>query len=328
VAHHQSRHIGTGHRLAGIASVGAVAVPVNANVVWRHWRQLPDRSAIGRWRLQSTDGAQRGPTGPARYAAYRPHRHPSTNPTSSGGALGHLGTPNQERGVFKTTDGGRTWQKQLFVNETSGAVDLAIDYRIPTCCMPPCTMPSGFPEIMEASGGGISRPPTAGQMGEGGERLRKHTGRIGIDLPQESRLIYAVIDNSSASAQRSSAILLRGQLRIGGEVYRTRCRHTWHAPVRSEDVSASWLLVNQLRVDPTIPSESSSPLEHDSIDDGGKTWAGSAVAPPGGYLSFHLGDFRSFGSTEDSDRMIATSDGASVSYDGAARPTTSPTSSL
>ena len=42
-------------------------------------------------------------------------------------AQGHLWGPNAERGVFKTTDGGRTWKKVLFVDENTGANDLVID---------------------------------------------------------------------------------------------------------------------------------------------------------------------------------------------------------
>ncbi len=42
-------------------------------------------------------------------------------------ALGHLYTPNRERGVFMTSDGGKTWRQTLFVNETTGAIDLTRD---------------------------------------------------------------------------------------------------------------------------------------------------------------------------------------------------------
>ena len=42
-------------------------------------------------------------------------------------ALGHAWGPNAERGVFKTTDGGKTWQKVLFVNDKTGATDLAME---------------------------------------------------------------------------------------------------------------------------------------------------------------------------------------------------------
>jgi photosystem II stability/assembly factor-like uncharacterized protein len=41
-------------------------------------------------------------------------------------AVGHAWTPNPDRGVFRTTDGGKTWQKVLFVNDTTGAADLVM----------------------------------------------------------------------------------------------------------------------------------------------------------------------------------------------------------
>ena len=41
--------------------------------------------------------------------------------------LGHLWGPNKERGVFKTTDGGKTWNNVLFINEDTGVIDLAMD---------------------------------------------------------------------------------------------------------------------------------------------------------------------------------------------------------
>ncbi|NQY05692.1 MAG: glycosyl hydrolase [Flavobacteriaceae bacterium] len=41
------------------------------------------------------------------------------------GVVGHLYSPNQERGVYKTTDGGKTWKRTLFVNDATGIIDLA-----------------------------------------------------------------------------------------------------------------------------------------------------------------------------------------------------------
>jgi len=42
------------------------------------------------------------------------------------GVIGHLYTPNAERGVFKTTDGGKTWDKTLFINENTGVIDISV----------------------------------------------------------------------------------------------------------------------------------------------------------------------------------------------------------
>ena len=38
-------------------------------------------------------------------------------------ALGHAYGPQPERGIYRTTDGGKTWEKVLFVNDSTGAVD-------------------------------------------------------------------------------------------------------------------------------------------------------------------------------------------------------------
>ena len=46
-------------------------------------------------------------------------------------ALGHAFGPNSERGVFKSTDGGATWRKVLFVSDKAGAVDLSLDETNP-----------------------------------------------------------------------------------------------------------------------------------------------------------------------------------------------------
>jgi photosystem II stability/assembly factor-like uncharacterized protein len=42
------------------------------------------------------------------------------------GVIGHLYTPNEERGIFKTTDGGETWNKTLFINENTGIIDVSV----------------------------------------------------------------------------------------------------------------------------------------------------------------------------------------------------------
>ncbi|MDE2023834.1 MAG: glycosyl hydrolase [Gammaproteobacteria bacterium] len=46
-------------------------------------------------------------------------------------ALGHVWAPNSERGVYKSTDGGKTWKKILYVNDQTGAIDLVMDPRDP-----------------------------------------------------------------------------------------------------------------------------------------------------------------------------------------------------
>src|SRR5712692_2970285 len=45
--------------------------------------------------------------------------------------VGHLWGPNRERGVYKTTDGGKTWTNVLFINEDTGVIDVAMDPQSP-----------------------------------------------------------------------------------------------------------------------------------------------------------------------------------------------------
>ncbi len=53
--------------------------------------------------------------------------HPKNNKIVYVAAIGHLFGPNKERGIFKTTDGGQTWKKILYVNEDVGAADIVMD---------------------------------------------------------------------------------------------------------------------------------------------------------------------------------------------------------
>ena len=53
--------------------------------------------------------------------------------------FGKYGAPSEERGVFKSTDGGKTWQRKLFRDNKTGAVDVAIDPQEPERrCSPRC----------------------------------------------------------------------------------------------------------------------------------------------------------------------------------------------
>ena len=46
-------------------------------------------------------------------------------------SMGHVFKPNAERGIFKTTNGGATWNKVLFVDDNTGGVDLVMDSHNP-----------------------------------------------------------------------------------------------------------------------------------------------------------------------------------------------------
>jgi photosystem II stability/assembly factor-like uncharacterized protein len=322
---------------AGIASVGAVAVaPSDANVVWVGTgdNSLTRSAYWGDGVYKSTDGGTTWANMGLRDTQHiaRIVVHPANPEIVWVAALGHLGTPSQERGVFRTSDGGRTWQKQLFVNDTTGAVDLLIDPRSPNVLYAAMYDAIRLPwKIMEARpGGGIFKTT------DGGAKWEKvtsglpqgNTGRIGIDICRKNPdVIYAVIDNFNlrpgAAQQRDTSFAAPASY-IGGEVYRTSdAGRSWQR-VSAEGVDVSrkaGYSFNQLRVDPNNPDRvfitGSNMIQS---NDGGKTWAG--LNPGGGRggipFSSTFGDFRSLWiDPEDSDHMVATSDGGvSVSYDG------------
>ena len=117
-------------------SIGAIAVqPDNPDVVYVGTGEGAVRNSIsfGDGIYKTTDGGRTwknlGLTDSERFG--RIVIHPSNPQVVLAAALGHAFGPNQERGVFRSTDGGATWQRTLFVNESTGASDVAIDPQDP-----------------------------------------------------------------------------------------------------------------------------------------------------------------------------------------------------
>src|SRR5437899_3151333 len=115
-----------------IASVGAIAVaPSDPNVIYVGAGEADWREDLtygdGMWR--STDGGATwqhlGLEDTRHIAVVRVHpRNPDLVYVA---AMGHAFGPNPTRGVFRSADGGATWQKVLFVDDSTGAIDLALD---------------------------------------------------------------------------------------------------------------------------------------------------------------------------------------------------------
>src|SRR5450755_629401 len=117
-------------------------------------------------------------------------------------ALGHGYGPNAERGVFKTTDGGATWQKVLYKDANTGAIDLAFDphdaktifaalwqtRRPPWSVYPPSSGP-GSGLFVSHDAGATWQPVRGHGFPESG------VGRIGIAVaPSDSQRVYAIVD--------------------------------------------------------------------------------------------------------------------------------------
>lgn len=118
-------------------------------------------------------------------------------------ALGHLYSPNAERGVFKTEDGGKTWKKVLFINEDTGAIDLTPDPKNPNTLYAAMWYRTrrawNFVESGETSG--IYKSVDGGKTWalltkEGaGFPTGKGVGRIGLATSADGKWIYALLDN-------------------------------------------------------------------------------------------------------------------------------------
>lgn len=135
--------------------------------------------------------------------------HPSDPNTAWVAVLGHLYSPNRERGVYKTTDGGTTWKQTLYVDENTGAVDLDINpvnpKEIYAAMWYRTRRAWKFEESGKTSGiykstdGGDTWQPVSGP-GSGfmtGDRI----GRIGLAVfPGNPNIVWAVVDNNTPKA--------------------------------------------------------------------------------------------------------------------------------
>jgi photosystem II stability/assembly factor-like uncharacterized protein len=303
-----------------IASVGALAVaPSNPDVVWLgSGDNSVTRSAYpGSGVYRSTDA---GKTWQHLGLADTQHVarivvHPTNPDIAWVAAIGHLFSSNSERGVYKTTDGGRSWNKVLYTGDTTGAIDLIADPRDPNVLYAALYQALRHPWRLD-DGGLQSGIYKTSDGGANWKRLTSGlpdgpTGRTGLDLCRSHPdTVYALVDNSTAKR---------------GEVYRSDdAGATWRRmSAGADDVSRkAGYSFNQLRVDPNNADRvfiSGSNMI--ASRDGGKTWAGLGRGPGGGgEVPFRraFGDFRDFWiDPTDSDHMIASSDGGVfLSWDG------------
>lgn len=196
-------------------SIGAVAVAdSNPNVIYVGGGEVTVRGNVshgnGMWK--SSNGGKSWKSIGLTDSQHIPRVriHPNDANTVFVAALGHLYGPNQQRGVFKSTDGGESWKKVLFANENAGAVDLIFD--------------PGDPNIMYASTWRIRRTPYSLESGgegsgvwkstDGGETWKEITankglpkGPIGISgvavSPVDSDRVFVMIEAPEGGLFRS-----------------------------------------------------------------------------------------------------------------------------
>ncbi|HSG48008.1 MAG TPA: hypothetical protein VLA43_09370 [Longimicrobiales bacterium] len=215
-------------------------------------------------------------------------------------ALGHAFGKNETRGVFRSRDGGGTWENVLFLNDSTGAVDLALNPRNPRemyagmwrAERKPWTMISGGAEggVYKSTDGGDSWTKLAGGLPEG------VVGKVGVTVsPVNPDRVWAIIEAEPEGGVYRSDDAGKTWRRLNSENrLRQRAWYYTHIEADPNDEFTVWVLNTGL---------------YRSVD-GGSTYQEFAV-PHGDVHDLWI-------SPDDSDHMVVANDGgAQVSLTGA-----------
>src|SRR6516225_8779876 len=124
-------------------------------------------------------------------------------------ALGHAFGPNKERGIFRTTDGGKTWTNVLFKDENTGGIDIVFDPHNPNVVFAALWQAPRQPWFFSSggSGSGLYRSDDNGltwKRLEGNGLPEGILGRIGVAVSgADSSRIYAIIEAKEGGLYRS-----------------------------------------------------------------------------------------------------------------------------
>jgi photosystem II stability/assembly factor-like uncharacterized protein len=197
-------------KVDAMMSIGAIRVaPSNANAVWVGTGEANNRqsSSWGDGVYKSTDAGKTWSLMGLKETrcVSRIVIDPANENNVYVAACGHLWGSNPERGVFKTTDGGKSWKKVLYVDDNTGATDLIIDPVNPLILYAAMYQHQRKAWGYNGSGPGSAIYKTV----DGGATWTKLTnglppgdkGRIGIDLfPSDSRVVYATVEAAPGAA--------------------------------------------------------------------------------------------------------------------------------
>jgi photosystem II stability/assembly factor-like uncharacterized protein len=203
-------------KIPGIGSpIGALAVaPSNAKIIYAGTGEADIRGDFdtGDGVYKTTDAGKTW-----HYAGLR-QTHMTTklvvDPRNSdvvyAASMGHVFVPNSERGIFKTTDGGRTWKNVLFVDDNTGGVDLVMDAHDPHVLYAAMWQAQRVPWKLTSGGPGSGLYKTT----DGGvhwTKISTHSGfprgvlgKIGVAVsPADPRVVYAIVQAADGGVMRS-----------------------------------------------------------------------------------------------------------------------------
>ena len=303
------------------ASIGDVALaPSNPNIVWVGTGEPQNRqsSPWGNGVYKSTD-AGRTWTHMGLEDTHHIGRvviHPTDPNTVYVAAVGHLWGPNDDRGVFRTHDGGESWEKVLFVDENTGAIDLAMDFGDANTIFAAMYQRrrTGWGFNGGGPGSGIYRTLDGGdswqELNHGLPDGDK--GRIGLDIyRRDGNLVYAVIEADARAPSQGFGGGPQSAVERKTGVYRSTDRgDTWE---KISDTNPRPMYYSQIRIDPNDPERIYVLGTQLAIsEDGGKTFGND------GAQQIHVDHHALWIDPRDSDHLIIGNDGGvSASFDRA-----------
>lgn len=197
------------------SSIGSIAIfQQNPSIIWVGTGEGNPRNSVGVGNgiYKSLDGGRNWQYLGLKKTEkiYRILLHPSNENIAYVAALGTTWGENPERGVFKTVDGGKTWQRILFVDEKTGCADLVMDPVNPNKLFAAMWEHRRWPWFFKSGGAGSGLYVTH-NGGENWEKLTEKAGlpkgelgRIGIAISKSSpNVVYSLIEAAKSALCRS-----------------------------------------------------------------------------------------------------------------------------
>jgi photosystem II stability/assembly factor-like uncharacterized protein len=194
---------------ADVLTIGDIAVNWKTRTVWLGTGEVnSSRSSyagIGMYRSDNNGKNWEYIGLPESHHIGKIQLHPTDNNTAWVAVLGHLYSPNKDRGIYKTTDGGRTWKQTLFIDENTGGIDIDINSKNPNELYAAMWYRTRSAWNFEESGktSGIYKSTDGGDSWQlisnqgSGFPSGDGVGRIGVVVAhQNPNTVYAVVDNN------------------------------------------------------------------------------------------------------------------------------------